>query len=55
MLNLSTLTDAQLENLEDFCTRKGRDDLHDQVLGEMRRRPDFVPSSYDLMELLKWG
>ena len=45
MLNLSTLTDAQLENLEDFCTRKGRDDLHDQVLGEMRRRPDFVPSS----------
>ena len=55
MLNLSTLTDAQLENLEDFCTRKGRDDLHDQVLGEMRRRPDFMPSSYSLMEMLENG
>jgi len=53
MLNLSTLTNAQLENLEDFCTRKGRDDLHDQVLGEMRRRPDFVPSSYSLMLVLE--
>jgi hypothetical protein len=52
MPDLSTLTDAQLENLEDFCTRKGRDDLHDQVIAEMLRRPDFSPTSYDLMYLL---
>ena len=52
MPDLSILTDAQLENLEDFCTRKGRDDLHDQVIAEMLRRPDFSPTSYDLMYLL---
>lgn len=54
-VNLLKLTNSQLENLENFCVCKGRDDLHDQVLSEMRRRPDFTPSSYDLMYLLQEG
>ena len=52
-LNLSLLSDAQLENLEDFCVRKGRDELCDAVYEEMLSRPDFVPSSYSLMEVLE--
>jgi hypothetical protein len=53
MPNLSLLSDRQLENLEDFCSRKGRDDLHDEVLFEMHRRPDFMPSTYSLQYLLE--
>jgi hypothetical protein len=48
-IDLTRLTDAQLENLEDFCTRKGRDDLYDLVIDEMFSRPNFSPSSYELM------
>jgi hypothetical protein len=50
--SLSGLTNAQLENLEDFCTRKGRDELHDNVIDEMLSRPDFKPSNYELMYFL---
>jgi len=53
LVNLSKLSNNQLENLEDFCTRKGRDGLHDLVLAEMRSRPDFSPSSYGLMLVLE--
>jgi hypothetical protein len=46
--DLSRLSDDQLENLEDFCTRKCRDELWEEVMAEMLRRPNFVPSSYGL-------
>ena len=46
--DLSRLSDEQLENLEDFCTRKHRDELWDEVIAEMLRRPDFVASTHDL-------
>ena len=46
---LTGLSDAWLEDLEDYCVRKGLDEAHELVLAEMRRRPDFVPSSYSLM------
>ena len=40
MPDLTRLTDDQLENLEDFCTRKHRDELWDEVIAEiLRRRP----------------
>ena len=48
MPDLSRLSDEQLENLEDFCTRKGRDELWDEVIAEILRRPDFVASTHDL-------
>ena len=51
-LNLSLLSDAQLENLEDFCVRKGRDELCEAVYNEMLDRPHFVPHSYSLQEVL---
>lgn len=53
LVNLSRLSNSQLENLENFCVCKGRDELHDQVLAEMRSRSDFSPSSYDLMLVLE--
>lgn len=53
LVNLSKLSNSQLENLENFCVCKGRDELHDLVLHEMHNRPGFVPSSYDLMFLLQ--
>jgi hypothetical protein len=46
---LANLPDSHLEDLEDYCVRKGLDEAHELVLAEMRRRPDFVPSSYSLM------
>ena len=52
-LNLSLLSDAQLENLEDFCVRKGRDEICEAVYNEMLARPGFAPSSYSLMEALE--
>ena len=52
MPDLTRLTNDQLENLENFCICKGRDDLHDEVIAEMLRRPDFIPTSYCLMETL---
>ncbi len=54
MPDLSRLSDAQLEHLEDFCVRKGRDELCDAVYAEMLSRPDFAPSSYCLMETLEF-
>lgn len=48
MPDLSRLSDEQLENLEDFCNRKHRDDLWDEVIAEILRRPDFVASTHDL-------
>lgn len=48
MPDLTRLTDDQLENLEDFCTRKHRDELWDEVIAEILRRPDFVASTHDL-------
>jgi len=53
--DLSRLSDSQLETLEDFCVRKGRDELCDAVYVEMLARPDFVPSSYSLMESLEYA
>ena len=58
MPNLSLLSDRQLENLEDFCTRKGRDELCEAVYDEMLARPHFAPRSYSLQEVLEslgWG
>ena len=52
MTDLTCLTNDQLENLENFCICKGTDDLHDEVIAEMLRRPDFIPTSYCLMERL---
>ena len=48
MPDLTRLTDDQLENLEDFCTRKHRDELWDEDIAEILRRPDFVASTHDL-------
>jgi hypothetical protein len=50
---LANLPDSHLEDLEDYCVRKGLDEAHDLVLAEMLRRPDFVPSSYSLQEVLE--
>ena len=52
-MNLTTLTDAQLEDLENDALCQGDNDLHDLVIAEMRRRPDFCPTSYSLMEMLE--
>jgi hypothetical protein len=50
---LANLPDSHLEDLEDYCVRKGLDEAHDLVLAEMHRRPDFVPSTYSLQEVLE--
>ena len=48
MPDLSRLSDEQLENLENFCFCKDRDELWDEVIAEMLRRPNFVASSHEL-------
>lgn len=58
MINLSTLTDAQLEDLyNDSFFNTADNDLSDRVLVEiLKNRPDFCPDSYDLQwELEDWG
>jgi hypothetical protein len=50
---LANLPDSHLEDLEDYCVRKGLDEAHDLVLAEMHRRPNFVPSTYSLQFLLE--
>lgn len=57
-MDLTTLTAAQLEDLENDANCHGHDDLHDLVIAEMLRRPDFCPSSYELqyyLEDLGWN
>lgn len=57
MLNLSTLTDAQLEDRYNDANLTSDADLSDAVLLEiLKNRPDFCPESYDLQwELEDWG
>jgi hypothetical protein len=57
-MDLTTLTADQLEDLENSANLSGHDDLHDLVIAEMLRRPDFCPSSYELqyyLEDLGWN
>ena len=50
---ITHFSDSKLEDLEDLCVCKGFDDLHDLVIAEMLRRPDFQPSTYSLQFLLQ--
>ena len=53
MTDLTLLTNDELETLENDLLCQGQDDLHDEVLAEMQRRPDFIATSYSLMEMLE--
>lgn len=50
---LTSVSNQALEDLENMATVYGLDGLHDLVVAEMRSRPDFSPSSYDLMLVLE--
>ena len=48
-MNLSTLTDAQLEDAYNDASLASDADLSDAVILEiLKNRPDFCPESYDL-------
>jgi hypothetical protein len=57
-MNLTLLTNDQLEDLENEGNVQGNDALYDAVIAEMLRRPDFCPTSYELqyyLEDLGWN